>query len=162
MNDKKLNPIVGAVLCVIIGIPFIIGGYYSSQHAKQSISWPITKGLIVKSEVRRETSGETSKRTYSANIEYEYNVNNQDYKGSRITYKGVRAYQSSGPAKSFANKHPMGKTLNVSYDPKKPSRSVLYPGSDKLPWIMFFGLAFSLWGLGSIVVIRFKRNKNSN
>jgi hypothetical protein len=158
MNDKKLNPIAGATICLIISIPILVFGYFFTKHAKESVSWPTVKGTIVRSEFTRK-NGEDS---YLVHIEYEYNLANQIHRGKRMTYKSDNSSRGSGSARFEVDRYPVGKSVEVYYDPRKSSRCVLRPGADKVNGFMILGLGFFLWGAGSIVVVVVKRNKNSN
>ena len=89
------------LLISIVCLLFFLGGsaagvmaYRGIQEAQQSLQWPTVAGRMVRSgvdvSVHRDRSTDRDRRnretrSYSAGIEYEFKVNEQTVKGSRIT-----------------------------------------------------------------------------
>lgn len=131
------------ILLTIVCLGFFCGGcvagviaYRGLQEAQQSLQWPTVGGQIVRSgvdvSVHRDRSPDRDRRnretrSYSAGIEYEFAVNGQTLKGSRITVISDQ-FGSKAWAEATSQKFPVGTEVKVSYNPKKPEQCVLEPG----------------------------------
>lgn len=137
--------IVGVALTVFWGIP-------TARNAMQSQKWPSTDGQITTSRVSENQSSSDDSLTYSAKIAYEYTVNDTKYIGSTVTFGD---YGSSDPAHAgnIVNRYPVGKAVNVYYNPDDLQTSVLEPG---MGWSSFMGLIigviFSLVGIAGFMM----------
>jgi Protein of unknown function (DUF3592) len=97
-----------------------IRGIYFTDAA----SFSSTEGRIFSSSI--DTSKRRGTTYYYYEIEYEFIVNEKRYRSDRIAfYENVSA--NPGFAESYVSKYPVGKPVNVYYDPKDPSFSVLEP-----------------------------------
>lgn len=136
---------------VIFGAIFLIAGYFIAfsfgapvlENAKASESWPKTTATIVESKVEKSRSD--GKTMYSAQVEYKYEVDGQEYTNDTIWFGGNYSTSSrSGPQKTVA-KYPVKKTVDAFYNPEEPSTAVLEPGA-------FFS-SYLLYGVGWIFMI---------
>ena len=110
--------------------------YRGIVEAQQTLQWPTAPGRIVRSgvdvSVHRERSHEINRRdretrSYSADIEYEFEVDGRTVKGSRIAVISDQ-FGSKSWAKATVQKFPVGTEVEVSYNPAKPEQCVLEPG----------------------------------
>jgi hypothetical protein len=131
------------LLISIVCLLFFLGGctagmmaYRGIQEAQQSLQWPTVVGRIVRSgvdvSVHRDRSTDRDRRnretrSYSAGIEYEFEVNGQPVNGSRITVISDQ-FGSKSWAEATSQKFPVGTEVKVSYNPTKPEQCVLEPG----------------------------------
>jgi len=77
--------------------------------------------------------------------------------GSRITIGGTTHYSSSAKAHRVANEYPIGKTVEVAYDPENPAAGVLDAGVNMGSYLaIILGVVFSLVGLLMAVIPGFK------
>lgn len=140
-NDKTSKRI--RLLLTIVLLLFFCGGclfgvmaYRGIVEAQQSLKWPTTPGRIVRSgvdvSVHRDRSPDRDRRnretrSYSAEIEYEFEVNGQTFKGSRIAVISDQ-FGSKDWAQTTSKEFPVGTEVTVSYNPSKPGQCVLEPG----------------------------------
>ena len=129
---------------------FVLGGYQLLQGLKTK-DWPAAPGKILSSKVQSgirnshgpvRTTG-TSGRRYSVDVRYRYEVDGQEFEGSRLRYGSV-SYKSRSKAQKVKNRYPPGKELEVFYDQRNPQSSVLVKG---------IGLSWLAIGLGAIAFI---------
>ncbi len=113
--------------------------------------WPVVEGIVTRSEI-------TGERAISPTIEYSYAVNGTTYR----TQTHVHAPMFGGKrkkldvAETLVEKYPVGRKLNVHYNPGQPSRSTLTPGPT---WDMYTKPAFGLvlFGAGLFVLFCLRR-----
>jgi len=86
---------------------------------------------VTKSEVRITHGKSTS---YKPVIHYRYTVAGTDYTSSRIKYTGAAGGKSASNA--MVNAHPVGSAVTAYYDPREPSRSVLFQGLTQRDYIL--------------------------
>lgn len=131
------------LLLTIVLLGFFAGGcfagvmaYRGVVEAQQSLQWPTVPGRIVRSgvdvSVHRERSHDIGRRdretrSYSAEIEYEFEVDGRTVKGSRIAVISDQ-FGSKAWAKTTVQKFPVGTEVEVSFNPAKPEQCVLEPG----------------------------------
>ncbi|MAT13862.1 MAG: hypothetical protein CMJ46_01170 [Planctomyces sp.] len=113
--------------------------YYESLNSK---TWPSVRGTIVESYIyTHKDDGEIS---YSAEIAYAYRVGKTRYTGERLTAFSTTSSRKEG-AEKLVETYPVGKRLDVFYNPDKPKDSVLIPGEEQEPvGGMFAGGSFIL------------------
>lgn len=136
--SKRLRLLLTIVLLLFFGGGCFAGvmAYRGIVEAQQSLQWPTVPGRIVRSgvdvSVHRERSHDIGRRdretrSYSAEIEYEFEVDGQTVKGSRIAVISDQ-FGSKAWAKTTVQKFPVGTEVKVSYNPAKPEQCVLEPG----------------------------------
>ncbi len=137
---------------VLLGILALYVGISNVLNARESSSWPSVEGKITKSEVRIRvgSSGEqsvSSSATYHADIEYDYAVEGENLKGTRIAF-GDLGTADPADADTIRDKYPKGTDVTVYYKPKEPQLSLLEPGLKISAWFpVFFGIPFLLVGV---------------
>lgn len=137
--------IIGIALTIFWGIP-------TARNAMQSQKWPSVDGRITISSVSESHSSNNNDLIYTAKVAYEYTVNNVGHVGSTVAFGD---YGSSDPAHagSIVSRYPVGKIVNVYYNPDESQTSVLEPGTG---WSSFMGLIvgalFSLVGIAGFIV----------
>ena len=151
-----------ALLLVFIGIG-CVPLWLSIQgvlEARSSLSWPKVEGSITRSGVsmttnrsRDDHNRERISHSYSASIEYEFQVEGKTLRGSRVTVVsdqvGDEAY-----ARTISEKYPVGAKVSVSYNPADPDECVLEPGRWAGSGLLFvFAGGFILLPLGFLRLI---------
>jgi hypothetical protein len=117
--------------------------------------WPVAKGRILSSTVEQYRAiagagdfGSTRTRLtlYRPVVAYEYEAAGQRFKGNRIAQspefnRGVPIF-----AEKTVQRYPVGSTVDVRFNPKRPSESVLEP---RVPagWIFVLVIAVALLAL---------------
>jgi len=159
LHHHLANPGKSSMVAVIgiMGCFTVWFGLALRKMVSQAKGWPTVSGTIVESDV--ETFWENSDvdpphqptRHYQPAIRYQYEVDGKTYHGDRITIGTRMSSNILQSAKRRAAQYPVGKKVEVFYNPEKPAEAVLFPGSSThvLPWLMaaiLFGLA---WAIGS-------------
>ncbi len=126
MSQDDLNIILIVALVLILDVPIIltIMIYIGRRRMNAAENWKMTFGEIVESGLRavkkRRKGG-----TYVPNVVYQYEVGGEDYRNNRIHF-GFNPPTSVLPwVEAVAAPYPVGKRVNVYYDPQNPAHSVL-------------------------------------
>jgi len=123
----KANPIILGLLFIVIGgFVFFMWGLPPMQYAHSSKDWPAVPGEITRSEV--ETYRSDGKTQYLADIVYKYSVEGKTYTSSKVTVGDPPFTSNISPAKRTQAEYPVGKAVDVYYDPEAYSSSALKPG----------------------------------
>lgn len=132
-------------LLVIIQIRSIIQGMQNSQ-------WPITEGLIVDSHKFLEDIG-TGR--YSIRVTYRYFVKAKKYFNNVPSLKQDTEMYDLAAAEAFLDKYPIGKIVEVHYNPKRPHTSVLETGlgDDGTPWFVLVLFIMIMLGAGAWLIM---------
>jgi hypothetical protein len=112
----------------------------------ESASYASTTGRVTDSRVvsHHSRKGGTS---YSAEIDYHYEVGGQAFDGSRFRYNNSSAGFSS--AQATVNAHPVGSEVRVFYDARDPGLAVLSPGIEGMDFlVVLFIMPFNMVMLG--------------
>lgn len=135
-HSDKVKVWVSIVLLVFIGIGCIplTWAIQSIREADASKSWPTVPGTITKSsvgvtttETRNRNNYRRTSHSYAAEIEYEFKVEGETYRGSRIAVVSAQ-FGDEAFAQATCDKYPLNKAVTVSYKPGDPSECVLEPG----------------------------------
>lgn len=120
-EQRKALLIIWAMVA-LAGLAFTLWGEYQKKEARESANWPTVTGQIITSYVESNTDqdGDTY---YSAEIEYRYPVDGDEYTGSTVRIGG-HPYS----AHEVVRRYPLYKEVSVAHNPVTPSRSVLEPG----------------------------------
>jgi hypothetical protein len=126
----KANPIVLGLLFILIGgFVFFMWGLPPLKYANASKAWPSVPGEITRSEV--ETYRKDGKTQYLPDIAYKYNIDGKNYTSSKVTVGDPPYTSNISPARRIQSEYPVGKSVDVYYDPEVPSSSALKPGIQK-------------------------------
>jgi len=107
---------------IVVIFDVVIGhGLYHQLRATQFAS---TQGRIISSEVLVENGSDGA--LYRPKVSYEYSVKNVPVRGEAIRYS--ESSSSDRWAYEFIADHPVGKIVDVHYDPSDNSDAVLIPG----------------------------------
>lgn len=97
------------------------------KKARASESWPTAAGTVRSSTVRETVSRSkgSTRRSYSANITYGYEVAGTAFAGDKVSFGGSPSHNFSGQAQAVCDRYPTGKAVTVRYNPEKPAEGVL-------------------------------------
>jgi hypothetical protein len=116
-------------------------GWTIVQSARASAEWPTVEGRITRSVVRHSTDAEGGD-SYSPEVAYTYAVSGRAFEGERIKF-GENSYGSRSRAEAIAAGYPVGRQVEVYYEPANPSNAVLEPGLSAGSYIVLgIGLLF--------------------
>jgi len=122
---------------------FMIGYLFNMFRNIRTYFWPVTKGIIIRSEIDISEDSEGGE-FYGVLIEYKYSVNNVKYQSDHVTF----ALNDSGNRKhseKFVTKFPENKIVNVSYNPKDHKSAILQPGFRAHQFYLLFFLLFCFY-----------------
>ena len=109
----------GLLLLFIASKNYILG--------KLSNDWPKTEGKII-----RSGSGfidtDTMQKEYFLNIQYHYSVEGKDFTSCRISFKYL-SRRTKEAIQEILNRYPLGKKIDVYYNPRRPQMAILEPGT---------------------------------
>ena len=111
----------GNIVRALLALVGVAGAAYIFIVARRSASWPRVNATIVVSRVERP-----SKAT-SASIAFTYTVDGCAYTSRRIAI-GPNVSTTGDHAERMVAAFPVGSSVPIAYDPRKPSYGVLLPG----------------------------------
>ena len=164
-SSGQLQTVVGWIFgggLTLLGLLFVIIGGFEFRQGLKTNDWPAAAGRIVESKiVERKVDGSSgrrrtrsSDRDYTVDVRYSYEVEGQKFEGDRLRY-GNESHDSRASAMEEQSRFAPGKEVQVHYDPKTPSQSVLIKGIG-LSWL---GMALGLMALviGLVVIFHMAR-----
>ncbi|MCD4779321.1 MAG: DUF3592 domain-containing protein [Candidatus Omnitrophica bacterium] len=155
---SRVAPIIFFVIFAIAGGIVTKIGFGIYQNAKKSMEWPTVNGAVTSSEIERNHSSGSgsSSTTYGADIAYDYQIKGETYSANKVSF-GEYSSSDIGHARKIVNKYPVGKVVNVYYNPDDLYIAVLEPGIFWSSYIVFvLGLIFfSVGFFGAIGTLLF-------
>ena len=144
---RNSNPkLMGLIFTLIGAAIFYFFSLPPLKYSLESKNWPKTSGTITHSEVDSWTKD--GKSQYDARINYSYTVEGKKYNSSKLNTSGSYTGSNITKAKELVNEFPVGKTVDVYYDPELPDSASLKPGASNTDIVMaVFPLIFFLIGL---------------
>lgn len=143
------------LLFIVAGALMSFFGVRQFMQAKASAAWPTVTGVITVAELGKQMGNERDESTtYSADISYDYLVNDRSYVNGAVSFDGVK---SSDPAtaRRILKRYPVGKQVAVYYNPNDPQDAVLEPGLHGGSWFLpLFGALFVAVGVGLFFFLR--------
>ena len=135
MNEQLIGTLcVGGVIFLVFigGIFATIFGFRNRRKGSASQNWPAAGGVITNAWIQEsqdtDDEGYTS-TTYTPKWEYQYNVGQQTFTNSRISFGGVSGYGRHKKAQEELNRFPVNSQVRVYFDPDNPGESVLVRGT---------------------------------
>jgi hypothetical protein len=138
---------ITALIVFCVGVSILISGVHTFHLALNSRNWPETSGTVTQSELRNRLAGtsEGEKTISTYTIAYEYTVRGNKYTGSTVAFGKLISPEAA------VGKYRPGKNITVFYDAKRPSKSVLEPGSNMGNYL---GLLFGIVIMGLSFLIK--------
>jgi len=121
----------GFGLAATIALPQAI---YYAERGWESASWERHRGTITTSYTKIVRSRNRSRR--ETRMVYSYSADGRTYEDDRIRFALGNGYppyaylSTASRAMTLVADHPRGSSVDVYYDPRDPSYSVLRPGLD--------------------------------
>ena len=151
-------------------IPGLLGTVVTISRmdfAEESKDWPETRGRIISSEVREETSTEAgipgegsgqTERIYRAVITYSYSVDSKPYKTDLLTF-GTTGFSEENEALALKQKYEPGMDVTVHYKPDNHLIAVIETGRSGFPTMLVVTSIFAFIGLTLFSIAVFNRVK---
>jgi hypothetical protein len=127
-------------LCFAAGCALLLLSLRLRLRARQARHWPRVAGLVVESRI-----DDAHLEFLKPVLRYRYAVNGVDYTGFRVAYSGYGI--SKVAMQKLIAPYALGSTVQVSYDPAKPSRAVL-DTSARSDWGYWFAAGLCCIALG--------------
>ena len=149
------------VILTILGILGTLWGISSIRVGIASKGWPDARGNIRSSEMGElrstDSSGCSGSTLYHPKVIYAYLVDNQQYESTRISAFSLGSYSQQRALEITKRKYPVGRNVDVYYNPKYPKIAVLEKGFGFLSLIpILVGLPLLILGImGLLGVIHF-------
>ncbi len=114
---------------LFLGVVGVAGIQVGKTRVNQVTQWPSTTGRIVTSELTTSTvkTGRVLKIDAIAKIIYTYSVNGKSYRSEGLRVVPMLHFKPEGTPEKLLAKYPVGKSVNVYYDPNKPDDALLTP-----------------------------------
>jgi Protein of unknown function (DUF3592) len=136
--SRTLKIVLSIVCLALVAGGCVLGviAYRAIAEAKQSLDWPTVPGRVVRSgvdvSVHRDRTHDSDRRhretrSYSAAIEYEFEVDGTVWRGTRIAVMSDQ-FGSRSWAEATTKRFPVGTEVTVSFNPPNPEQCVLEPG----------------------------------
>ncbi len=134
-----------ALIFSFLGLWCLFVGLSMGLEGIKARNWPKAKGRIIKSKVSEFRTPKSKIRIarLCLELDYLYMVGKDILEGHRLD-TGWRCFASEDHIKEIVKKYPVGKEVEVYYNPQNPKRSLLEPG---LNWSVFL-----MSGLGVITL----------
>jgi len=162
----------GGFGCTTIGLLFMLamGAFWlfytinGMKLAEASQTWPSTTGIVedtwIDREVDTDSDGDT-RTTYKAYVKYSYQVNGATYSSQRVDFGGTKSYGSSSRAEDFLSQYPVGKQVEVFYDPDDVGEAVLVREASGATVSIIGSIAMMIISVVSWVGALIKRNRGA-
>jgi hypothetical protein len=128
MSSETLKILIEFAILVTMGL-FMLDILGIISRVNHRLRWNQIEGKIVHTDVRTifDIVG-SSINNYSAQVRYEYTVNDKLYESIKISpIKELAVFRKKTDAKKYLELFPIGKIIPVFYKPHKPEISVLNP-----------------------------------
>ncbi len=138
-NVTILIPIAQIILGFFL--LFMFWRLYSSTRNMDN--WEVAQGIITKSNLKRAGAA------FSPDVEYQYSVLGIEHKSQTVTILLKRTYDMK-VAQSWISEYPVGKKVNVFYNPEIHHMSVLEKGFSVKGSLISIGVSIFLILTGAI------------
>jgi hypothetical protein len=140
--------VIVAFVFGVFNTVFVAILFFTQRQVRTISKWPSVRGTVLSSRVELRESGEGGVMEHPA-VVYSYEVKGETYKGERIA---PGPSLSGSGAKQVVARYPAGNQVNVYYNPKDPSDSVLERKATILwVWILLFVVDCILCGVVPVI-----------
>lgn len=133
----------------IAGAIALLSGLGTLVSAIRSRRWPQVPGVVTKSKAVSVIRKQNRAPMWAPEVHYQYTVNKTKLTGTLIRF-GMEGLQAGREfAATYNDRYPVGKVVQVFYQPNRAGNAVLEPGvSVKCVWPIAIGIALltlSFW-----------------
>ena len=91
-----------------------------------------------------------NEKTYLAKVRYSYSVDGTPYTGGKVSFSQYGGRQEH--SRQIVQQYPVGKAVDVYYDPEKPETAVLEPGVTNSSYLILgIGLLSTICGIAAFL-----------
>jgi hypothetical protein len=142
----------GGVVFLLIGVAMIAFSFQIKGRAQRRFrSWPAANGVVTEQEVSSGTL--TTAETVRQIMHYSYVVSGAKYSGKLQIIIG-RTMGEGARKQVFLDTYPVGRSLEVHYDPADPSKSLVEAGSESGAFLTLIGVGLAAVGVVAILTHR--------
>jgi hypothetical protein len=143
---------MGQIVAVPIGIGIFLIGYFQMRKSRKAASWPSTVGTIRKAEIYREqsTDYESTSASLGVRVKYTFQASGQQHVGKRIRFDNV-LYATNKQAQKALEDYPIGKPVQVFFDPQNPDNCVLQKKNTTGAMLLIVGAIIAIIGLAGLL-----------
>ena len=152
-----VNTALGRFILAVILTAFGVVSYVWSQQDADyadAHSWPTVVGVIDGPGHIEQAPSRRGTR-YTPRVSYSYDVDGQRYTADRIEANTTPDDYPRDEAQAMVDRYASGERVNVYYDPDRPHRAVLDPGSEGLvrlrSWASAGVVLFPVLGWGFVI-----------
>jgi hypothetical protein len=140
---------------IVLALIILIPGLWAAYKSALTLRWPRADAKVVDARLRLQTmpNNSTTQRrqqpdvTASFHVLYSYSVGGREYLSSRVEPYDFGMQNSAG-ARKMQDRHPVGSTAKVAYDPDDPTVSYIEPGPSSMSLMMVgIGVVIAASGL---------------
>jgi hypothetical protein len=136
-----------AAIAIVIGVLAFYKAWHEKRKTQTTRRWFTLNGTILESEVEELPGGAgDGPRQYRVRLRYSYQVGDLDYQGTHQMI-GDDPFGSKSSMEKIAATYPVGKQVEVHYNPSNPAEAVLEKQSESSNKAIFVGIAFILIAL---------------
>lgn len=165
--DVLRGPLLGLLVTSSVLAPGLAVWWFRTLRANgitadATARWRRTTGIVVVSLLRTTSSRRVLRESLDdvpvSTIQYTYQVDGRDYRGSRVTLLRLRRNDSQAHHEAV-DRYRQGQKVTVYYDPDRPRRGALRlsaPGPDPsvLAWLHLLAVASIV--TGALVVLAYR------
>ncbi len=133
ISANVVLPLFGIGLGIFV--LFIVGSNYLSS--KSVDQWLVAQGVIRKLNIKYGGA------SYVLDLRYQYSVLGQEYQGFRVSLSPKQTFKRE-VVQEWMSEYPIGKKVDVFYNPEKPHIAVLEKGFSLKSALVMIGLGFFL------------------
>ena len=134
---------------MVLGVAILTIGAYGAVKGALTLKWPRASATITSADLLRQTvqardsDGRSREESWNSfRVLYRYRVGDREYVAGGVEPYDFGMQNSAGAAK-MNERHPVGSSAEVVYDPKDPAAAYLEPGPSSF--------ALMLLGAGSVI-----------
>jgi hypothetical protein len=137
------------VVFLLIGLAITVFSIAVKGRAKRRFeSWPAASGVLTEQELASGTL--TTTQTTRQIMRFTYTVKGVSYDGMLQMIMG-KTMGENVRKQAFLDTYPVGKSLEVHYDPADPSKNQLEAGSESGSFLTLLGVGLAVVGIVSIL-----------
>jgi hypothetical protein len=110
-------------LLLVVAVPFELWALSDARD------WPSRPGVITHASLQRHRGGHRSPGYWSAEIGGTYRDDGQRFWISRVRYGDIRVWRQKRTCLEAVERYPVGKEIDVFFDPELPTYTILEPGA---------------------------------
>jgi hypothetical protein len=133
-----------------MGIIWLVVTMNGMQLAAKSAEWFSTTGTVVDAWIERDTRSDSDGEVetyFKPFIEYSYQVNGDAFHSQRVDFSPQPSYSSVSRAEECLAQYPVGREVEVFYDPEDYGEAVLLREASGSTWSLIGSSALIIFAV---------------